>query len=61
MATHLNLRELIQNDWKNILKSCFEQEWMIHLESQLAQEYAEQQVFPCVTDIFNGLNFADFK
>ena len=61
MATHLNLRELIQNDWKNILKSCFEQEWMIHLESQLAQEYAEHQVFPCVTDIFNALNFTDFQ
>jgi len=60
-SANLNLRDLIQNDWKNILNSCFEQEWMDHLEQQLADEYASQQVFPPISDVFNALNLTPFE
>jgi uracil-DNA glycosylase len=64
MAELLNLRELIQNDWKIILKSCFEQEWMIQLEHSLASEYTHHSVFPPMRDVFRALRlsaFADLK
>lgn len=57
---NLNLRELIQNDWKNILNSCFEQEWMVHLERQLADEYRSQQVFPPISYVFRALQLTSF-
>ncbi len=60
-SANLNLRDLIQNDWKNILNSCFEQEWMDHLERELASEYANQHVFPPVSDVFNALNLTAFE
>jgi uracil-DNA glycosylase len=60
-SANLNLRDLIQNDWKNILNSCFEQEWMDYLERQLADEYASQQVFPPISDVFNALNMTPFE
>lgn len=60
-SANLNLRDLIQNDWKNILNSCFEQEWMDHLERELANEYASQHVFPPITDVFNALNLTAFE
>ncbi len=60
-SANLNLRDLIQNDWKNILNSCFEQEWMDHLERKLADEYASQQVFPPISDVFNALNLTPFE
>jgi uracil-DNA glycosylase len=60
-SANLNLRDLIQNDWKNILNSCFEQEWMDHLERELANEYASQLVFPPVSDVFNALNLTAFE
>lgn len=58
---NLNLRELIQNDWKNILNSCFEQEWMVHLESQLANEYKCQQVFPSRSEVFRALQLTPYE
>ncbi len=64
MAEDLNLRELIQNDWKIILKSCFEQEWMIQLERTLASEYRHHVVYPPSSDVFRSLRlttFADVK
>ncbi|MEY3646621.1 MAG: Uracil-DNA glycosylase [Bacteroidota bacterium] len=58
---NLNLRELIQNDWKNILNSCFDQEWMGQLERQLADEYESQQVFPPISDVFRALQLTSFE
>lgn len=60
-SANLNLRDLIQNDWKNILNSCFEQEWMDHLERELVNEYVSQLVFPPVSDVFNALNLTTFE
>ena len=58
---NLNLRELIQNDWKNILNSCFDQEWMGQLERQLADEYESKQVFPPISDVFRALQLTSFE
>jgi uracil-DNA glycosylase len=34
---------------------------MDHLERQLADEYASQQVFPPISDVFNALNLTPFE
>jgi uracil-DNA glycosylase len=57
---HLNLREIIQNDWKNIIEICFKEDSMLQLENDLRAEYDNFQVFPAYQDIFRALQLTDF-
>lgn len=56
----LNLRELVHNDWKNILKSEFDQEYFGHLANNVTQAYATEVVYPPVSSLFAALNRTSF-
>lgn len=60
MTKDLNLRDLIQNDWKLILKSHFDQAWMDELAARLMEEYESQHVFPEFSTVFRALELTAF-
>lgn len=60
MTESLKLQDLIQNDWKNVLKSCFDQNWMAQLEAQLTHEYANHMIFPPFPDLLRALELTSF-
>jgi uracil-DNA glycosylase len=60
MTKDLNLRDLIQNDWKLILKSQFDQVWMDELAARLVDEYENQHVFPEFSAVFRALELTAF-
>jgi uracil-DNA glycosylase len=61
MTKDLNLRDLIQNDWKLILKSHFDQAWIDELVARLTEEYKSQHVYPPISDVFNALKLTAFE
>jgi len=60
MAESLKLQDLIQNDWKNVLKSCFDQKWMAQLEARLLDEYTRHTIFPPFASICKALELTSF-
>jgi uracil-DNA glycosylase len=60
MAESLKLRDLIQNDWKNVLKSCFDQNWLGQLEARLMDEYTKHTIFPPFSSICKALELTSF-
>lgn len=60
MAESLKLHDLIQNDWKNVLKSCFDQNWMAQLEAHLLDEYTQHTIFPPFSSICKALELTPF-
>lgn len=48
------------NDWDDILKGEFQQEYYQKIRYFLKKEYAEQTIYPPMDDIFNALRFTSF-
>jgi uracil-DNA glycosylase len=61
MTESLKLQDLIQNDWKNVLKSCFEQNWMAQLEAHLLTEYDQHIIFPPFSSLCKALELTSFN
>jgi uracil-DNA glycosylase len=60
MTDTLKLQDLIQNGWKNVLKSCFDENWMTQLEAQLLDEYTNHTIFPPFSSICKALELTSF-
>ena len=60
MAESLKLQDLIQNDWNNVLKSCFDQNWLGQLEARLMAEYTQHTIFPPFSSICKALELTSF-
>ena len=51
----------IGNDWDELLKDEFKKPYYIQLRNFLSIEYATQEVFPNMYDIFNALKYTAYK
>lgn len=55
-----NLKELLNNNWKNILIDEFEKAYFKKLETYLEKEFEEQLIYPDKNHIFNAFNHTDY-
>jgi len=53
-------RDILKNDWQQILAPQFKQPYYIKLRKFLVDEYNEQTIFPSMYDIFNALHETAF-
>lgn len=50
-----------KNDWDQILKSEFNEEYYLKLRKFLKKEYSTQKIFPNMYDIFNAFKYTAYK
>ena len=55
------MNNILTNSWNDILKDEFDKDYYKNLRSQLINEYNEHTIYPDKHDIFNALNYTDFK
>ncbi len=55
------MRNLLKNDWKEILKGEMDKAYFKDLEDFLKLEYEKETIYPEREDIFNGLNYTSYK
>ncbi|SHN75609.1 uracil-DNA glycosylase [Desulfitobacterium chlororespirans] len=53
--------QILKNDWHELLKDEFEQEYYQQLRKHLIQEYRTRTIYPDMYDIFNALHFTSYK
>ncbi len=49
------------NEWDDLLKAEFQEEYYLRLRSMLKQEYQNQTVYPDMYDIFNSLRYTSYS
>lgn len=54
------LKEILKNNWKNILNDEFSKEYYINLRQFLVTEYKTKIIYPNMYDIFNALHYTDY-
>lgn len=52
---------VIGNDWDEILKSEFEQDYYLELKKFLKTEYKTKIIYPSMDDIFNAFKYTSYK
>lgn len=57
----MDIKNLLLNDWKNILESEFQKDYFLKLESFLDTEYKTETIYPPLENIFNAFNFTSFE
>lgn len=55
------LLQLLKNDWSNILRDEFNKDYYLSLTEFLDKEYKTKTIYPNRCDIFNSLNFTEYK
>ncbi|MDZ4957302.1 hypothetical protein GNF51_16290, partial [Clostridium perfringens] len=55
------LKNILNNDWQDLLKEEFEKEYSKNLRQFLIEEYKTKTVYPNMYDIFNALKFTSYK
>lgn len=53
--------QILRNDWYDILKEEFKKEYYINLINFLKDEYKHNIIYPDKDDIFNALNYTEYK
>ncbi|AFM00215.1 Uracil-DNA glycosylase [Desulfitobacterium dehalogenans ATCC 51507] len=53
--------QILKNDWHELLKDEFQQEYYQKLRKYLVQEYRTRTIYPDMYDIFNALHFTPYK
>ncbi|WP_099191473.1 uracil-DNA glycosylase [Tepidibacter mesophilus] len=53
--------KILRNDWQNLLKDEFEKDYYLKLRSFLINEYKTETIYPDMYDIFNALNYTQYK
>ncbi|MCT4508389.1 MAG: uracil-DNA glycosylase [Tepidibacter sp.] len=53
--------QILKNDWQNLLKDEFEQDYYLKLRSFLVDEYKTKTIYPDMYDIFNALHYTQYK
>ncbi|MEY2894320.1 MAG: hypothetical protein RIS42_39 [Bacteroidota bacterium] len=57
----LKIQDLLQNDWKSVLKSTLESEKFIVLSEKVLQAYRDEVVFPPLNQLFEAFNQCSFE
>lgn len=57
----MKLKQLIKNDWQQILEPEFEKDYYRRLHQFLKREYQEQTVYPDMYNIFQAFDWTSFK
>jgi len=55
------LKEILNNDWNDLLKDEFKKEYYQNLKQFLIEEYKTKTIYPDINDIFNALKFTSYK
>ncbi len=53
--------QILKNDWHELLKDEFHQEYYQALRKHLIQEYQTRTIYPDMYDIFNALHFTSYQ
>jgi uracil-DNA glycosylase len=57
----MDIKNVLLNDWKNILESEFQKDYFLKLESFLETEYKTETIYPPLENIFSAFNFTSFE
>lgn len=57
----LKLQDLLQNDWKSVLKSTFQTENFEMLSSRVLKAYQSEAVYPHFPQLFDAFNLCSFE
>jgi uracil-DNA glycosylase len=55
------LKDILNNDWQNLLKDEFEKEYYQDLRKFLINEYKTKTIYPDMNDLFNALKYTSYK
>lgn len=55
------MKKILHNEWQIILASEFEKDYYQKLRHFLTSEYKTKTIYPNMYDIFNALNYTDYK
>ena len=55
------MKKILHNEWQTILDSEFEKDYYQKLRHFLTSEYKTKTIYPNMYDIFNALNYTDYK
>lgn len=55
------MKEILNNDWNDLLKDEFKKEYYQNLKQFLIEEYKTKTIYPDINDIFNALKFTSYK
>ncbi|KAB8129895.1 uracil-DNA glycosylase [Gracilibacillus oryzae] len=53
-------KEVLKNDWANVLEQEFDKEYYKQLREFLKKEYQQYTIYPNMYDIFNALNYTSY-
>ena len=54
------MRNILKNNWNNLLKDEFEKDYYTDLHNFLVKEYKTKTIYPNMYDIFNALHYTDY-
>lgn len=57
----LKLQDLLQNDWKSVLKSTFQSENFKKLSVKVLDAYQNETVYPTVSHLFEAFNLSSYQ
>jgi len=55
------LKNVLNNDWQELLSPEFEKEYYQKLRKFLINEYESKTIYPAMSDIYNAFKFTDYK
>ena len=55
------MKQILFNDWNDLLKEEFSKDYYIKLRKFLINEYTNQCIYPNMNDIFNALHFTPYN
>lgn len=55
------MKQIIKNDWQEILEEEFEKDYYKNLRELLIDEYRHFEIFPKAEDIFNAFNYTSYE
>ncbi|MBM7585195.1 uracil-DNA glycosylase [Bacillus pakistanensis] len=54
-------KDILKNDWADLLKEEFDKPYYLKLREFLKEEYQNERIYPNMADIFNALNYTPYK
>lgn len=55
------MKNILQNDWQELLETEFQKEYYLTLKDYLTNEYKTKTIYPNKYDIFNALHYTSYK
>ena len=55
------MRQILKNDWNELLKDEFSKDYYLSLREFLKNEYTTKIIYPYKYDIFNALHYTSYK